>query len=319
MRLLAVTLVALLLLPGSAQAKGIDAQRGPALDYLADRIDGSAALAANIAEAAHANGLDPMSWPDATDPVASHLSSTFPEGGSNISLLRPLRALAFAGHTDAEPDGGLTLRVLEHFGPDGYGDRRTSNDDAYAILALRAVGFPADDARIHASRGHLLDAQRDDGGWGWTLGAPSGTDLTGLVVEALSVSGGLPESNASRARGFLATTRSDAGFAETPEGTPNCESTVWGIRATDRLGGSPRDDDWWFLLGLQRADGGFSHLPGGSSDVLCTSEAAALLGEAHAGDIEGPVLGRDGIPAPGAAVAALALSGAAATLRIRRP
>lgn len=316
MRRIAILCVALLLASGLAQAKGIAAQRGPALDYLADHAAASGSMAANIAEAAHANGLDLTAWP-ATDPVAQHVSSTFPEGVSNISLLRPLRALAFAGHLHAAPDGELTLRVLDHFGPDGYGDRRTFNDDAYAILALRAVGIPVEDARIQAARSHLLAAQRDDGGWGWTLGAPSGTDLTGLVTEALTQSGGVPDAIASRAGAFLATTRADVGFAETPGGTPTCESTVWAMRATDRLGGTPRDDDWRFLLGLQRPDGGFSHLPGGPSDLLCTTEAVALLGEAHRGGIDGPV-GDAGIPGP-EALLALAAVALAATFRIRRP
>lgn len=318
LRVPACLLGALLLAPG-VEAKGIEAQRGPALDYLADHIDGSGTMSANIAEAAYANGLDLMAWPSAGDPVAYQVSSRFsPEGVANITLLRPLRALALANDPDAAPDGELTLRVLDHFGPDGYGDRRTFNDDAYAILALRAVGFPSGDARIQVARDHLLAAQRDDGGWGWTLGAPSGTDLTGLVVEALTQSGGVPQANGSRALGFLASTRTDAGFTETPGGHANCESTAWGIHATDRLGETPRDADWWFLLGLQRPDGGFSHLPGGASDLLCTTEAAALLGAADAGDIDGPAMGREGIPALSAGLA-LAAVAVAATSWVRRP
>ncbi|MEK6976446.1 MAG: hypothetical protein AABY18_08915 [Candidatus Thermoplasmatota archaeon] len=316
-RLEAWAFALLILLAPTTAAKGIEVQRGPALDFLASRLDGTGTLAANIAEAAHANGLDPSTWPSALDPVANHIPPTVSADASNVSLLRPLRALAFAHHPAAAPDGDLTLRVLAKVGPDGFGDPQSLNDDAYAILALRAVGLGADDLRLQAARSHLLATQGTDGGWGWAIGAPSGTDLTGLTVEALAVSGGVPEDVAAGALTFLASTRGDSGFAETPGGTPNCESTVWGLRATDHLGTTPRATDWRFLLGLQLRDGGFSHLPGGLSDLLCTTEAATLLGEAHAGIVAGPALDGRGIPAPGGlAVIAVAV---AAALRIRRP
>jgi hypothetical protein len=316
---LTCALAVALLLAAPAEAKGVEAQRGPALDFLASHLQGSGPLAANLAEAAHANGLDLAAWPSPDDPVADHVPSEFPQEPANITLLRPLRALAFAGHPHATPDGDLTNQVLDRFGPQGYGDRRTFNDDAYAILALRAVGFPPEDAHIQAARDHLLASQREDGGWGWTLGAPSGTDLTGLVVEALADSGGVPAEASAPALAFLATTQASAGFAETPGRSPNCESTVWGLRATHGLGGMVRDDDWWFLLGLQRADGGFAHLPGGASDLLCTSEAAALLGDARAGVVPGPSMGEgSGIPAPAAVAAGSAIILAVA-FRLRRP
>lgn len=311
--------VGCLVLAPAATAKGIEAQRGPALDYLAGHLAGAGPLAANIAEAAHANGVELATWPTASDPVADHVPSEFGEGASDVSLLRPLRALALLQHPAAAPEGALTQRVLGRFGPDGYGDPRTLNDDAYAILALRAVGFPAGHERVQAAREQLLRHQGDDGGWGWAVGSPSGADLTGLAVEALVASGGVPDGPGLGALAFLASTRAQAGFAETPGGAPNCESTVWGLRATQRLGQSSRDGDWRFLLGLQRADGGFAHLPSGPSDLLCTSEAATLLGQAHAGDVAAPAPGRAGIPAHGLATAVAAVALAAARLQVRRP
>jgi hypothetical protein len=312
---LAASLALLVLLAPAAQAKGVAAQRGPALDYLADHVDGAGPMTANIAEAAHANGLDLAAWPTEDDPVVAHLPVEFPEDAANITLLRPLRALAFAGHPAAAADGDLTARAYGKLGPHGYGDRRTFNDDAYALLALRAAGLAVDD-RLQATRDHLLAAQGQDGGWGWTLGSPSDTDMTSLVVEALHATGGVPGEAAAHARDFLATTRSSAGFGETSGSEPNCESTVWGIRATQRLGAAPRDDDWWFLLSLQQRDGGFAHLPGGTADLLCTSEAATLLGEAHAGEVAAPAMEDRGIPALGGLLVAVVVF---ATLRVRRP
>lgn len=312
--MVAVALALVLCLP-TAAAKGIEPQGELALEHLAGRAASSAALAANILEAAHANGLDPTLWPSPQDPVVDQVAVPGP-GSSNVSLLRPLRALALAGDPRAGPEGELTRRVLAAFSTDGYGDPSTLNDDAYAILALRAAGLASDDARLQAARAHLIGHQGADGGWGWAVSAASGTDLTGLAIEALLATGGVPPAAAAGAWGFLLSTRSrDGGFGEAPGGARNCESTAWGLRATSRLDQEMRDRDWWFLLGLQQPDGGFAHVPGGASDLLCTTEAVAIIGEARAGLVPGPRLDGNGIPGPGLPALSLLLAAVATVAR----
>lgn len=303
----AAALLLLVLLAPAAGGKGLEAQGQQALGYLAGHAADAGALASHFAEAAHANGEDPFSWPARTDPIAGRIEVPG-EGASNVSLLRPLRALALAGDARAGPEGELTRRVLANGDAGGHGDPRTLNDDAYAVLALRAAGLPQGHAAVQAPRMHLLANQGSDGGWGWAVGAPPGTDMTGLALEALHASGGIPAEAADGARAFLASTRlGGRGWSETPQGTPNCESTVWGLRASDRLGEPAPPAEWRFLMSLQRADGGFAHVVGGPSDVLCTAEAATLLGEARSGLVHAPVADDAGIPGPGFAMALGAL------------
>lgn len=320
-RLAATVLAALLLAATPVQAKGLGPQGDLGLDYLAARASGAATLAPPVVEAAAANGLDPAQWPTPADPVARHVEVPG-EGAANISLLRPLRALALAGDPRAAPEGELTRRVLALVRHDGFGDPRQLNDDAYAILALRAAGLAEADARLQPMRERLTAAQAADGGWGWSATARSGTDMTGMAVEALHASGGIPDSAAVPVRAFLASTQQERGFSELPGGSANCESTAWGLRASGRLGMAVRDRDWWFLLGLQQPDGGFAHLPGGASDLLCTAEAVAVIGEARAGALPGPAQGRGSIagPALGTTVALLAATTwMAMSTRVRHP
>lgn len=315
-----VALLLVLLLAPGAQAK-VDAAAERGLEFLADRAATSGPLAANIAEAAAANGHDPAAWPPG-DPVAARVVVPG-DGASNISLLRPLRALALAGDPRAGPVGDLTERVAAHLNADGYGDPATLNDDAYAVLALSAAR-PLDDAgRWGPIRRHLEANQHPEGGWGWAVGSPPGTDTTGLVVEALFAAGGAAPVTNDAAAAFLDRTRdADGGFAESPGGQRNCESTVWGIRASARLGRPTDADDWDFLLGLQGRDGGFAHLEGGRPDLLCTTEATALLGEALSGNVPLPAVEEPrSIPAEGAAPAMviLAMAAVAMSTRIRHP
>ena len=304
----------LLLAAASLGAPPADAKleraAGRALDYLEAHAATAGSLAANVAEAAAANGLDPSAWPEG-DPVAARVAVPG-EGASNVSLLRPLRALALAKDPRMHD---LAARAWSHVQASGYGDPRTVNDDAYAILALSAAE-PAGGAQRFAPMVEALHAaQHPSGGWGWAVGGAPGTDTTGLAVEALLAGdSGRPGEGREAILGFLASTRDPrGGYAETPGGTRNCESTVWGLRASHRLTGAADPDDWDFLLGLQRPDGGFAHVAGGRSDLLCTTEAAGLLGE-HA--VPAGSGGR-GIPALAPPALALLLATVAAAMSTR--
>jgi hypothetical protein len=311
----AMLLVAALLLVVPGVDAKLDRPAARAAAYLQEHAAASGSLAPNVAEAAYALGHHPARWPEG-DPIAARVE--VPAGtASNVSLLRPLRALALAQDDRADADGELTQRVQSHLGTTGYGDTRTLNDDAYAILALRATDPGAGNDRFASLRQHLIANQHADGGWGWAVDAPSGTDITGLVLEGLFWSGGIDGIDRNGTLAFLARTHhSDGGFAESLGGQRNCESTVWGIRAQQRLQADVDPDDWVFLLGLQQDDGGFSHLAGGKSDLLCTTEAAAFLGENLV-----PATKSDGIPAPSMAwtLLALVIYAVSRSTRLRQP
>lgn len=310
-------LLALLGAPGS-EAKSVDGARGPGLAWLEAQIEaGAGPFAAQFAEAAHANGLDPAAWPT-DNPVAAQITVPGAEA-PGIQLLRPLHALALANDSRAGLEGNLTQRVLATFDGTQFGALHALNDDAYAILALRAAGLPGDDSRLQASAAFLRSKQHADGGWGWSTQSAPGTDMTGLVLAALDASAtdGSVVPLAQQAQQFLATTRDGTGYAETPGGNPNCESTAWALRIQDLADSKPDPGAWRFLLGLQNPDGGFAHLPGGPSDAFCTSEALTVLGMASAGTLPFRLGSGQTIPGSGLGPAALGLATAAVAMSTR--
>lgn len=313
-RALAIVLLAVALLPG-AQAKGLEPARAGVLDFLAAKaVAGADPLAANVAEAAAANGLDPAAWPDAQHAVAGQVDVP-PADSPFIQLLRPLRALAQAGDPRAHD---LEARVRAGFDGGQFGSAAALNDDAYAILALRAAGAPFDDGQLAAAAAHLRAHRNADGGWGWSQGAGSGTDMTGLVLLALEETGGASTDERRAAADLVLASRDGTGFAETVGGSANCESTAWGLRILALAGRGSDAAAWRFLLSLQQPDGGFAHRPGGGSDLLCSSEAATLLGEAQAGRVPFPSgAGASSVPSPSAGPLMLAVAGAVCCNRAR--
>ena len=77
-----------------------------------------------------------------------------------------------------------------------------SNSTALAILALDTVGRAS---LVRRALTPLLRAQNADGGWGYTLGAASDVNSTGLVLAALDDQGATARTAAQRGRQYLAT------------------------------------------------------------------------------------------------------------------
>lgn len=320
MRVLAAMVLALALaLPSPAQAKSLAGMQDGALLYLDGKArQGAGPLAANVAEAVAANGLDANSWPAQATPIADQVVVP-PEGASFISLLRPLRALALAGDPRAQD---LAVRVRAGFDGTQFGSPGALNDDAYAILALRAFGAAADDAQLVASAAFLRSHADPDGGWGWSVEGSPGTDMTGVVFAALRAAGTVTYDEMEAAAGFVLAHRDGDGFAESADGKATCESTVWGLRTLGHAVEGTDAKAWRYLLSLQQPDGGFAHTAGGASDLLCTAEVAALVGEAAAGDLEFTIGGGGRrIPAPSALASAFLVATVvvAMSTRIRHP
>ncbi len=305
-----------LLLAGTppAQAKSLDGMREGALGWIEARsLAGAGAFAPLFTEAVEANGLATASWP-AANPLRGQVTVPGPDAAT-IQLLRPLRALALAGDPRAALEGDLVGRVLASFDGAQFGSPQALNDDAYAILALTQAGLATTDSRLAASARTLAAAQREDGGWGWAVGSPSGTDMTGLVLMALDAVAELEEGRLQAGLAFVSSTGKGAGYAETPRGTPNCESTAWALRA-QALGGQKDDPaSWRMLVGLQQSDGGFAHLPGGASDPFCTAEVLTAVALAEAGTLRFSLGEGRSIVAPGLAWALLGLGAAAVATR----
>lgn len=305
-RLVVLAIVLVAFVAGPVEGASIDSVRASGLAYLAEQARDPGPFAAYWVEAAHANGLDPAAWP-AGSPLAAQVDVP-PENASFIHLLRPLHALALA-QDDRMP--GLRARVLAGFDGTQFGEPDALNDDAYAILALRAAGISAQDARLQqASRG-LLEHRNPDGGWGWAVGVRSGVDMTGMILLALQETNRLQAFHLDEVQPFLSLARSGPGYNEHVGGSGNCESTVWALRI-QAMASRPMDENaWQFLLSLQQDDGGFAHAKGGGSDVFCSSAMITLLGDVEGGRIPGPA--SKGIPglAVGLALAGVLLATAA--------
>jgi hypothetical protein len=275
----AATLALLLLLVLPAEAGRPEAERdlAAALDFLA-REAVRDEMAPYLVEAAVAVGLDPAHWPP--DEGALHLVEELiaeRAGGGFIGLLRPYHALAVAGHLSAE----RVEELLRHHRAGQFGDPGQLNDDAWAILTLRAAGLPATDARLQSAADHLLTHQTEAGGWSWNvLGAPDADD-TGMVMVALASVGRLGQEEAQRALAFLADqTHDDGGVAVARPAVGNCNSTVWALRGQQAAGSAQNPASWAFLSSLRRDDGAYRFQASGNPALLCTAEVATLLGDA---------------------------------------
>ena len=165
-----------------------------------------------------------------------------------------------------------------------------ANGPIYSLLALDSCGYEiAEDALWNRDRlcEAVLSYQTDEGGFrlGDTMGAD--VDVTAYALMALSrytdnaeVSGAI-----DRAVTWLIEVQNeDATFSSI--GTPNCESTASVVMALISLGirvsGERFSKDgvtiYDALLSFQNSDGSFSHIAGGSGDVLATEQAVMAMG-----------------------------------------
>jgi hypothetical protein len=207
---------------------------------------------------------------------------------------RHVLALVAAGEDPRSFDGRDWVEEIRSYHAGGEfvdpGNPNALNDDAFAILALRAAGVPTDDEQIQAAADTLLDHQNDDGGWPRAPTRSSETGMTAAAVEALTSADRLETGSftAKAALAFLAdrARAEDGCFAWRGSGA-NVFSTAWAIRALPTLHADPREDRWtrgsasaWDCLREHRRDDGAFEAPGGTN--WTTWEAIpALAGVPH--------------------------------------
>jgi hypothetical protein len=135
------------------------------------------------------------------------------------------------------------------------------NPTAFGILALRAAGVSAGNAR---SAAWLREHQNGDGGWGFAAGTASDPDSTGAVLQALAASGN--PAGIRRGVGYLrGAQHAGGGFALSGSGPVNAQSTAWAVQgliaagvsaSSVREGGrSPLD----YLASVQARDGHYRY------------------------------------------------------------
>jgi hypothetical protein len=72
------------------------------------------------------------------------------------------------------------------------GKKATPNTNATGIAVQALVALGGHDKAVHKAVGWLESVQNDDGGWGYTAGAPSDANSVGLVIGSLAVAGENP-------------------------------------------------------------------------------------------------------------------------------
>lgn len=217
--------------------------------------------------------------------------------------------LVAAGVQDVSDFGGVDLLTIlqDYYDPTtgSFGTRlsdgslSSSNwDQAFAILALRAINQPVPDAAID----QMINRAQTDGSWcfyppgQWKF---SCVDTTGLVLQALAAANVSSQSDAiTMALDYLHTAQNDdGGFPDLPAGwtgtaESNANSTALAVNGLLAVGEDPLGLAWtrWtpepvnpisFLLTLQQDDGSLSWKAEQAGDTLIATHQSipAILGK----------------------------------------
>lgn len=270
-----------LLLPALAAGQGSEddpAQR--ALSWLAEHR-GEWPYVTNVVEAAAQAGHDPKRWPTPEADAFSQLAPYDGVDGEYYSHLRVAHAAATSGYDPRDVNGvDYLAKVRAGFTGAQSGSATFVNDDAWAILALRAAGVPEDDEQVRASARALRAAQLPDGSWSYRVPSLRGsTDMTGMALAALRAAGEDMRDFAG-ARDYLETQR-DFGFRDGMGGGAGCQSTVWGLHGYAALGEPEPEGALDFLLDLQAEDGGVRITGDTAPNAFCTAEAIVVFAGAR--------------------------------------
>lgn len=166
------------------------------------------------------------------------------------------------------------------------------NGPVYALLALDSGNYeiPANTAgSTQATRelyvDYILSMESASGGWS-LAGGDADVDITAMTLQALAKYRERPDvaDAVERALVYLSDQQNELG-GYTAYNAESSESVSQAIVALTALGTSPEDSRFVkngntlldALLRFRQADGGFSHLMGGESDLLATEQAFYAL------------------------------------------
>ena len=156
-------------------------------------------------------------------------------------LERTILALRACGaSTRSLPGGNPVARLLGYRARDAsFG--HLSNLTAFAILALRAAGYPAGSPTVQDAARWLMRQQEHDGGFGFgARGGGSDVDDTAAVLQAL-VQARVPERPViARASAFLVRAQNlDGGYPQQRGGVSNAQSSAWAVQGLVASGRDP--------------------------------------------------------------------------------
>lgn len=306
----AALVLGLLLLPALAAGQGTEedpAQR--ALSWLAEHR-AEWPYVTNVVEAAAQAGHDPARWPTPEASAFSQLAPYSGPDGEYYSHLRVAHAAATSGYDPRDVNGvDYVAKVRAGFASAQSGSPTFVNDDAWAILALRAADVAEDDEQVRASVRALRAAQLPDGSWSYRVPSLRGsTDMTGMALAALRAAGE-DMRDFAEARAYL-DAQHDGGFRDGMGGGAGCQSTVWALHGYAALGAPEPEGALDFLLALQAEDGGVRITDDSAPNAFCTAEAVVVYAGARY-----PLAGH----APAHVDAPAAHAGEATRLSVRSP
>jgi energy-coupling factor transport system substrate-specific component len=236
-----------------------------------------------------AAGRDPLSvrrnGHTVLDALRAEASSIQGAGDLERTILA-LRACGVSPRALTGAGGDLVARLLRFASADGsFG--QLSNLTAFAILALRAAGYPPASPVVHHALLWLGRQQNLDGGFGFgARGGPSDVDDTAAALQALVAAGARSGAAPARAGAFLLRSQNpDGGYPQLPGGSSNAQSTSWAVQGLVAAGRDPARvtregsrSPVGYLATLLAADGSVRYSRIGSqTPVWVTAQALTAL------------------------------------------
>ena len=125
----------------------------------------------------------------------------------------------------------LLTGLLDYRASDGSFSHQV-NLTAFAVFALRAVGYSTADPAVRAAGAWIAGQQDADGGFNFAVrGGSSDVDDTAAALQGLLDAGIRSGAGVSRAVAFLVHAQNpDGGFPEQPGGESNAQSTAWAVQ-----------------------------------------------------------------------------------------
>jgi hypothetical protein len=170
----------------AARSLSAIAKIGPA------RAQQRAAYAGRIALGLLAFARDPRRF-DGVDYIARIRSFSQPTGEYDTGVYSDaIAVLALAAAGDPVPSQAITYISAQQCAGGGYGHDAGCVHEAdvdttsMTIIALRRAGVGADNAAVGRARTWLADVRNADGGFGYTSGARTNANSTGLALSAIA-------------------------------------------------------------------------------------------------------------------------------------
>lgn len=200
-------------------------------------------------------------------------------GGEAINFCAPILAITALGENPAVFGSQDLIAKLKSFYQDSQlGDKNILNDDIFGILALISAGVSNNDEIIKASKNFIIGHQNVDGGWSFSVGGGSDTNMTAMAIMALLEVGYNASSELIiKAVDYLKSTqKDDGGFPYDPNSSwgnqSDAASTAWAVSALHKLNINPQtwlknnNSPLDYLNSLKTNEGYFRYQQGSSED-----------------------------------------------------